>query len=215
MDKTLISCVGMRDPFDAKSPEYFGAVLACVLKVQPKKVILFRTEGTAERAQATVRLMKQLFGSIESTVVDAQIDDPSNFSEVDVALRRALIKLARARENCFVNLSSGTPQMALSLSLMLGTGFITGTGIKVLDPQFKTDKTLRRSEESGQNSAIQLTENREQVETRSIVLTHVDLPIIEHITRANAITLCERFDYSGALELLEWTSPVFTDTNLE
>ena len=104
-----------------------------------------------------------------------------------------------------VNLSSGTPQMTVTLSMLLATGFLRGEAVKVTAPSFAQGK--RQDLPGDYSSQIVdenacLTESDSSVFARLTILPWSEHPVVEHITRSNAVKLCQRYDYSGAQELL-------------
>lgn len=201
MALTLISCVGLRDPFNQESPRFFGAALASVLKAKPDKVLLITTIGTTEKAQSVKEFIAKLSSTTDVKILDTGLENPSNFADVDVTLRRVLASVARSEGDVLVNLNSGTQQMTICLSVLLATGYLQGKGITVADPQF-ANVAISPQKATGVEEDP-LTESMSEVEARTKVLSQVQIPLIEHIMRSNAITLCERFDYIGARELLE------------
>lgn len=228
MSTSLISCIGNRDPYDQKAPEFFGAALACVITVKPDKVTMISTGKTVENARRVKAIISRLAPDTQVDILDTGIDDPSDFGNVDLVLRKKLLSLVRTENGhqitpnlqqrsknksrsgkqgngtCFVNVSSGAPQMTMCLSMLLATGFLKGRAIKVSDPQFNNavvnpQKICRLPTKPEHIPA----EAPADAAARTKILEHADFPVIKHATRMNAISLAERFDYSGARALLE------------
>lgn len=195
-DRTYISCVGMRDPFDPDMPVCYGPALAGALAARSSRHVFITTSGARENANKVVRVLPQLVKGAQVELIEVEIKDPSDLAEVDVALRRALDEIARCSPEVIVNVSPGTPQMSICLSMLLATRFLRGTALRVARPHFDT---------AGQQITVgdPMTEPLEHAVARTNFVRDVNQPVVEHITRANAITLCQRFDYAGAETLLE------------
>lgn len=204
MSATLISCVGKRDPFDLANCRYYGPVLASVLEFRPESVYLLCTTGTELGAKATSEHIKRLYPSSTVHILHLNLEDPSDYHQCDIELRRALMPIAKTHDSCIVNLSPGTPQLSTTLNVLLSTGFITGQAVRISDPQFSKEAVAGTKPVAsiGDNPEPCITETAEQACGRVKKLTGGALSIVEHIRRCNAIELCKRHDYLGAIELL-------------
>ena len=216
--RLLLSCVGMRDPYDANNRQFHGPVLAGVFAQSPVSVLLLCTPGTEARGCCTRDELVRLFPSIEVEIRLLDLKDPSDYQQVDLELRKALKELAVSRREVTVNLSPGTPQLSTTLSVLLATGFLNGGALKVSDPKFISSggtpmspptlpQEYKPTKELLLDTACEvLIESQADAALRAQNIDSSGMPIVEHILRSNAVKLCESFDYHGAKLLLKESS---------
>jgi hypothetical protein len=157
--RALITMVGGSDPIGtwktrdgtSTTTQEDGPILAACRELQPAVVLLFYTTADgndySSKAKAVKDTIDELYRESEVTLfpLPEALDDPTDMEALYDAFRKAAEPIAASVESrcsCFLNLSSGPPQVQVVLALLHMTGIFHGTMIQV--------RESRRSVKDGQ-----------------------------------------------------------------
>ncbi|MCX7858316.1 MAG: RNA repair transcriptional activator RtcR family protein [Deltaproteobacteria bacterium] len=140
----LISTIGRRDPYGTSYdpdalPEFTeGPVLTAFRALEPNLVILLPTRDTLINAQKTKEEIERFTSKDICTIRKLDIDDPTDYDKVYIAILAALESVRHSFEDqkVFISVSSGTPQMHVVFIDLVRTGRVKAKLIQVKEPRF-------------------------------------------------------------------------------
>ena len=139
----LLTFTGFHDPYTlglVGEEEQTGPILSLVNERPFDQVYLFSTPNTEENTTKTKNVLKSSLPGIKVVVKDFLIDDPTNYFSILKELREHIKDICNSADNanCFVAVTSGTPQMHACLVLLVASGEIPAHIINVRPPHFVT-----------------------------------------------------------------------------
>lgn len=133
-DGFLISAVGDTDPTPSAYEE--GNILSIASRFHPKFALLLHSADKDMRGRALDTQTALLKRGCTSVLVSLPTTDPTNYDELFRDFRAAVLKWLEdtpeaARGPVLTNVSSGTPQMKLTLHLLVERGILPDVQIQV------------------------------------------------------------------------------------
>ncbi|TAK86132.1 MAG: sigma-54-dependent Fis family transcriptional regulator [Betaproteobacteria bacterium] len=139
--RTLLTFTGFQDPY-AKGPlaenEQAGPILS-LLSARPfEKVVLLSTPNTTQHSKDTKEAIQQRYPQIGTELIEVPLVDPTDYAVITKGVRDAFRSMPKSgeREEYFVSVASGTPQMHAVWILLIASGEIPARVLHVRPPRF-------------------------------------------------------------------------------
>ena len=141
--RVLMSFTGFHDPFSlglVGSEEQAGPILSLARARTFEKIILFSTPTTADNTARTREALSEDDSDRAVDIIDLPLADPTNYVSILSELRRTAVPLAKkfARDEFFVSVASGTPQMHACWVLLAAGGELPATVLHIRPPRYVT-----------------------------------------------------------------------------
>jgi len=141
----LLTFTGFHDPYAkdlVSGVEQTGPILTLVSEKHFDIVYVFSTPQMSKITQETNIALGQRHPDIKVDIIDFQIDDPTDYSQIITGLRSHFQKISETHETSqfFVATASGTPQMHVCWALLTASGEIPARVLHTRPPRFVTDK---------------------------------------------------------------------------
>lgn len=139
----LLTFTGFHDPYSKgliDQGEQPGPILSLLAARPFDRVFLFDTPNTRKITEQTSAAILRLYPQTAVYVLDAAIDDPTDYEEIFTGIRTHLKQIFEDLDNTrvFVSTASGTPQMHACWILMTASGEIPAHVLHIRPPRFVT-----------------------------------------------------------------------------
>ena len=143
--RTLLTFTGFHDPYamgliaDEEQP---GPILSLINARQFERVVLFSTARVETNSRGTLDAIRELHPSIKVEVRDLSLEDPTDYAAILDELRTHYHQLIEeeACSECFIAVTSGTPQMHACWLMLAASGEIPAHILNVRPPRFVTSE---------------------------------------------------------------------------
>lgn len=143
MKNILLSFTGFHDPFTAgliESEKMPGPILSLISAREFDNIYLFSTPNTLEITADTVKAITQRYPATYVQVIKLNLTEPTNYKAILLGLREHLSQIleTHSKDNLFVAVASGTPQMHSCWLLLVASGELPAKILHVRPPKFVT-----------------------------------------------------------------------------
>ena len=219
----MFSPVGTTDPY---RDDYEGPMLHIIRQYNPEVIVIFLTEEMAKRSALddrycrAVKKQAEILGrdvsSLTIRVIESKIQDPSDFNGFSQAYQDALKEINNAYPGAeiLINVTSGSPQMIATASLLASSGFMgkSYTCVQVVTHKKSSGSQTPYSSDYSDSAIANLLDNDPEADNRCRI---PDIQFFERIKlRGQLVELLNQYDYSGAARLVDQSKGFFSDSTV-
>ncbi len=151
--KTLLTFTGFQDPYAVGlvgQEQQPGPIVALAQARPFDRIILFSTPDVQDRTRETLQALKAQCPKTAVRAIDLPLQDPADYATILRHLRRhtAMILADAPRDEYFIAVASGTPQMHACWVLLVSGGEIPARILQVEPPKYATREGPRVTEEN-------------------------------------------------------------------
>lgn len=216
--RILFSPVGTTDPY---RDDFEGPMLHIVRHYNPEDIIIFLTEEMLKKSSLDDRycraVMKQAevlgrdISRLTIRVIESGIQDPSDFNGFSQAYQAALKQINETNPDAeiLINVTSGSPQMIATASLLASSGFMgkSYTCVQVVTHKKSSGSQTPYTFEYSESAIADLLDNDPEADNRCRI---PDIQFFERIKlREQLVELLNQYDYSGAARLVDQSKGFF------
>lgn len=199
--KILISCAGYSDPI---RNYHDGSLLHLARVVRPEKIVIIHSEKSQKMHSNIVYALERISAEYQPEITQAKevIHDVAYFDRVYRQISEIVEDLVNEKDEFYVNLSSGTPQMKSALFAINQIYDYNFHSMQVMTPTGSSNAGIRHEDTEDIEALVETNiDNQENFNNR--VVEDQAIKFSQTLTVRNLITLIDHYDYKGALDLIE------------
>lgn len=213
MSSVLFSAIGLTDPVRS---EHDGPMLHILRHYRPEKVYLFLTKEIAEKEeqyQTYIESVQYVLPECELIRYFTEVDQPNDFDGLSV-IATLLQEVEKENEGKIIllNISSGTPQIKSTLSMVALTNPNIYKAVQVSTPDGKGNRSEQFQPELGHILSEWMETNLDHHGEGTNRCSEPYLWIFKRpMLRNEILSLIEGYNYAGALQLYESNKIILSD----
>lgn len=213
MGSVLFSAIGLTDPVRS---EHDGPMLHILRHYRPEKVYLFLTKEMAEKEeqyQTYIESVQYVLPECELIRYFTEVDQPNDFDGLSV-IATLLQEVEKENEGktILLNISSGTPQIKSTLSMVALTNPNIYKAVQVSTPDGKGNRSEQFQPELGHILSEWMETNLDHHGEGTNRCSEPYLWIFKRpMLRNEILSLIEGYNYAGALQLYESNEIILSD----
>jgi CRISPR type III-A/MTUBE-associated protein Csm6 len=212
-ERLLFSPVGTTDPY---RDDYEGPMLHIIRYFDPQVVYIFLTREMSDRSRQddryrrAIRKQAEVLGrdpaGMQIHIIESGIEDPSDFNGFSTSYQTEFREIDKNYPDAevLINLSSGSPQMIATASLLASSHFLHKdyTCVQVVTHTGSSGSRTPYSLDFDETMIPQLLDNHPEAKNRC---RKPDIQFFERIrARDQLLELVRQYDYGGAARLIDF-----------
>lgn len=213
MSSVLFSAIGLTDPVRS---EHDGPMLHILRHYRPEKVYLFLTKEIAEKEeqyQTYIESVQYVLPECELIRYFTEVDQPNDFDGLSlIATLLQEVEKENEGKTILLNISSGTPQIKSTLSMVALTNPNIYKAVQVSTPDGKGNRSEQFQPELGHILSEWMETNLDHHGEGTNRCSEPYLWIFKRpMLRNEILSLIEGYNYAGALQLYESNKIILSD----